>query len=85
MPDNNNISPTEALENEEALKKIIRDTIADICEKKNVHYPSICLIASRSAKGKSKIVEQVMEIMTSEESSLNLEQALTQVNGTLED
>lgn len=74
----------DSLENEAALRKVIRDTITDICEKGNQVYGNICKLASRSADDKSKMVERVFVIMTESESGASLESALSQVDSSID-
>ena len=70
----------DILENEEALKQTVRETITGICERGD-KFPNVCSLASRSAQDEHDVVEQVFVLMTKER--LGLEQALASVNSNL--
>jgi hypothetical protein len=74
----------DSLSNEAALRTVIRDTIADICDKSNQTYGNICKLASRSADDKSKVVQRVFDIMTESETDISLQAALSQVDSSID-
>ncbi len=71
-------------EEEELMKNIIRETVDDICLKKNDSYNNICRISSRSVSDRDKIINNVFDLMTSEKIQMGLKDALSSVDANLE-
>ncbi len=71
------------LNEEEILKGVIKKTVDDICSLGVEKYPNICRYASRSNEDKSKIVDDIFDMMTADTLPSTLLGALTQVDNKL--
>lgn len=72
------------LEYVEALKKLIKETIEGICEKKISAYPNICRYGSRSELDKQNLCERVLQYMIADVLPLHLKSAINMVDCELE-
>ena len=77
------MSIEEKLQDDEALRRIIKKGVIGICEKGGHLYPNICAYGSRSPLDQDNIVEKIFSFMTSENLPMDIESALTQVDNHL--
>lgn len=73
----------ENLQDDEALKRVIKKGVVGICDKGGHLYPNICAYGSRSPLDQEQIVEKVFTLMTSETLPMDIESALTLVDNEL--
>lgn len=73
----------ERIQEEEALKRVIKKGVEAICTKGGSLYPNICLYATRSTLDQYNIVEKVFRYMTTESLPMDIESALTAVENEL--
>ncbi len=71
-------------EEDQLLKKIIKDTVDGICLKKIITFTNICAVASRSASDRDKIINDVFSLMTDSILPMELDTALASVDSGLE-
>lgn len=71
------------IQDDEALKRVIKKGVIGICEKGGNLYPNICAYGSRTTLDQDSIVEKVFKLMTSETLPMDIESALTAVDNEL--
>lgn len=79
-----NISVEERLKQEQTLKALIRDTIKSICDRGDEKYINICAFASRSDSDNATVVNNVFDLMTSENIQCTLMGAISQMESKLD-
>ncbi len=68
----------------EALRGVIKETIAGICDKNIKAFPNICRYGSRSKSDQHDLVEKVFAYMTDKVIPMELEQAINMVDSELQ-
>lgn len=73
----------DRIQEEEALKRVIKKGVEAICAKGGNIYPNICTYSTRSTLDQYNIVEKIFRYMTTESLPMDIESALTAVENEL--
>jgi hypothetical protein len=72
----------EHIENREAVKRLIRKSVTDVCSMGNNIFPSICRYGSRSVLDQENIIEKIFGLMTDETSPMSIDVAFSTVDNS---
>jgi hypothetical protein len=72
----------EHIEDREALKRLIRKGVSDVCSKEGSVFPSICKYGSRSSIDQEQIIERIFTLMTDAELPMEIDAAFSTVDNS---